>query len=131
MNNKIMKIINNIKEFLRNLFKKSDLMLNKPQANNGVNSNKNNVKINTIQQLKNENKRNRTIQEIIDITEKNPENLKNLDIEQLKLIDNYYVEKNAKMKEQLNSLYKKIDIVKKDINALNRVIDKYELKSNS
>lgn len=131
MNNKIMKIINNIKEFLRNLFKKSDLMLNKPQANNGVNSNKNNVKINTIQQLKNENKRNRTIQEIIDITEKNPENLKNLDIEQLKLIDNYYVEKNAKMKEQLNSLYKKIDIVKKDINALNSVIDKYELKSNS
>lgn len=98
MNNRIMKIIKNIKNFLCNLFKKSNLMLNKPQANKGVNSNQNNGKINTIQQLKNENKRNRTIQEIVDIIEKNPENLKNLNVEQLKLINNYYVENNSKMK---------------------------------
>lgn len=131
MSNNLKRIIDIIKNFFHNLFKKTNLMLNKPQENNTVKIYSNVPKVNSIDEIKAENKKNKTIQEIIDITEKNPEILKNLNADQLELIDNYYVEKNKKMKEQVNLLYKKIDIVKKELNAVDQIIEKYNLKSNN
>ena len=52
----------------------------------------NETKINSIDKLKQENKKRENIKEIVEITEKNPEVLNNLSVKQLKVIDNYYDE---------------------------------------
>lgn len=88
MKNSIQKIYINIKNFLANIFKKKNLMLEEPKEKNSKNSSE----ISNIEKLRKENENRQKIKEIIDITEKNPDVLDNLSIKQLRVIDNYYDE---------------------------------------
>ncbi len=88
MKNSIQKIYINIKNFLANIFKKKNLMLEEPKEKNIKNSSE----ISNIEKLRKENENRQKIKEIIDITEKNPDVLDNLSIKQLRVIDNYYDE---------------------------------------
>lgn len=93
MSNIIQKISINIKEFLRNIFKKKKLMLEQPRNVKAEEKDKNVLKeLSDIEKLRNEKKDREKMKEIIDITEENPELLDNLSIKQLKAIDNYYDE---------------------------------------
>lgn len=86
MKETIQKMYTNIKEFFYNIFNKNKLMLEEPKNKS------NETKINSIDKLKQENKKRENIKEIVEITEKNPEVLNNLSVKQLKVIDNYYDE---------------------------------------
>lgn len=88
MKNSIQKIYINIKNFLANILKKKNLMLEEPKEKNIKNSSE----ISNIEKLRKENENRQKIKEIIDITEKNPDVLDNLSIKQLRVIDNYYDE---------------------------------------
>ncbi len=85
----IQKIYINIKEFLASIFKKKNLMLEEPKAEVET---KKNFELNDLEKLRKESENRQKINEIIDITEKNPGLLENLSIKQLQVIDNYYDE---------------------------------------
>lgn len=92
MKETIQKMYTNIKEFFYNIFNKNKLMLEEPKEEVEAKNKSNEIKINSIDKLKQENKKRENIKEIVEITEKNPEVLNNLSVKQLKVIDNYYDE---------------------------------------
>lgn len=85
----IQKIYINIKEFLASIFKKKNLMLEEPKVEVET---KKNFELSDLEKLRKESENRQKINEIIDITEKNPGLLENLSIKQLQVIDNYYDE---------------------------------------
>lgn len=75
------RISNKIKSFLNRIFNKKQLMI---ESKNSLEDEKRNK----TQEIERQNEK--TIKEIIDMTESNPELLNNLSIKKLKVIDKYY-----------------------------------------
>ena len=76
--------LNKMKQFFFNIFKKDKLLLE------GSNNSKTNEKKgnNIIQQLKDENKKEQTLESIVSIIENNPESIKGLKNSEIKEINN-------------------------------------------
>ena len=128
----ISKIVEKIKNFLNKIFSNKTVMLNEGQdkvVNKNIENNISMKKTNVVEEIKRDNKKKQTVQEIIDMTEKNPSLLKNLSYDQLDVIDNYYKEENAKLKEEIQIINKKIAIVKTRIAESDKLIDKYNLNA--
>lgn len=128
----ISKIVEKIKNFLNKIFSNKTVMLNEGQdkaVNKNIENNISMKKTNVVEEIKRDNKKKQTVQEIIDMTEKNPSLLKNLSYDQLDVIDNYYKEENAKLKDEIQIINKKIAIVKTRIAESDKLIDKYNLNA--
>ena len=128
----ISKIVEKIKNFLNKIFSNKTVMLNEGQdkvVNKNIENNISMKKTNVVEEIKRDNKKKQTVQEIIDMTEKSPSLLKNLSYDQLDVIDNYYKEENAKLKEEIQIINKKIAIVKTRIAESDKLIDKYNLNA--
>lgn len=102
MDDFLQRVSEKIKNFLNKIFGKKELMIedgnqNKIQKIQNVNK----EKTNEIDKLKQEAKREKTVNEIVQITEENPELLDNLSIKQLKVIDKYYDENLEKINKRL------------------------------
>lgn len=98
---KLSEFWNKIKKLFSNIFKKEKLLLDGSNKNvtNEVRNN------NLIQQLKEENKKEQTLESIVNIIESNPESIKMLKNSEIKEINNYY-------KKKLEMIDKKIDMMK-------------------
>ena len=128
----ISKIVEKIKNFLNKIFSNKTVMLNEGQdkvVNKNIENNISMKKTNVVEEIKRDNKKKQTVQEIIDMTEKSPSLLKNLSYDQLDVIDNYYKEENAKLKDEIQIINKKIAIVKTRIAESDKLIDKYNLNA--
>lgn len=127
MNNFINRIIEKIKSFLNKIFSNKTAMLNEGQEN--VVNNSVDTKINVVEEIKRENKKEQTVKEIIDITEKNPYLLENLSLEKLDVIDNYYKDENKKLESEIKLMNRKIDIIKEKIEESDKIINKYNTEA--
>lgn len=127
MNNFINRIIEKIKSFLNKIFSNKTAMLNEGQKN--VVNNSVDTKINVVEEIKRENKKEQTVKEIIDITEKNPYLLENLSLEKLDVIDNYYKDENKKLESEIKLMNRKIDIIKEKIEESDKIINKYNTEA--
>lgn len=99
--NKLSEFWNKIKQLFFNIFKKEKLLLN--ASNKSITNQERNS--NLIQQLKEENKKEQTLESIVNIIERNPESIKELKNNQIKEINNYY-------KKKIEMIDKKIDMMK-------------------
>ena len=99
--NKLSEFWNKIKQLFSNVFKKEKMLLN--ASNKSITNQERNS--NLIQQLKEENKKEQTLESIVNIIERNPESIKELKNNQIKEINNYY-------KKKIEMIDKKIDMMK-------------------
>ncbi|MCR5146480.1 MAG: hypothetical protein K6B70_03935 [Clostridia bacterium] len=122
-----------IKAFFARIFNKNKLMLQEADTQeiteeqtinveNTAQENTAEKKHNTIQILKNENKKNQTVNEIIEIVEANPELMVNLTDEQLDVIDEYYINANKKLKQEIEIMNNKIADIKSTIKKMDNQI---------
>ncbi|HBC84962.1 MAG TPA: hypothetical protein DCZ30_06110 [Clostridiales bacterium] len=102
----IQKIYINIKNFFTSIFKKKNLMLEEPKAENKI---KNSSELNNIEKLRKESENRQKVKEIIDITENNPELLENLSIKQLQVIDSYYDESLEEINKKIADFRAKLN----------------------
>ena len=72
--------------------------------------------VNPVEVMKVENRKKQITNEIIELVDQNPKALNYLNTEQLRFIDNYYVDDMKKLENTLNSL-------QKDIEDLDRLIE--------
>ena len=72
--------------------------------------------VNPVEVMKIENRKKQITKEIIELVDQNPKALNYLNDEQLKFIDNYYVEDIKKLNASLKS-------IQKDIDDLDRLIE--------
>lgn len=126
MNNFIAKIVEKIKSFLNKIFSNKTAMLNEGQNHNINNIQK---KSNIVEEIKKENKKNQTVQDIIDITESNPYLLENLSMEQLDVIDNYYIDENQKLENEIKTMNKKIDVIKNKLEDCDKILNNYNAEA--
>ena len=121
MSNWLREICNKIKYFVNNLFHKNNLMLKSSESDYENNMEKAHEK-NTIDIIKEDNKRNQLTEEIIEIVEKNPEALKGLSNEKLKFINDYYDEDIKRINNNISKVQNEIKDIQKIINYYNRKI---------
>ncbi len=115
MSNWLREICNKIKYFVNNLFYKNNLMLKSSESDYENNMEKAHEK-NTIDIIKEDNKRNQLTEEIIEIVEKNPEALKGLSNEKLKFINDYYDEDIKRINNNISKVQNEIKDIQKTIN---------------
>lgn len=115
--------LDNMMFFFKKVFKKNNLMLNEgnkdleeKQTNTTRQFNNMNQIVNPVEVMKIENRKKQITKEIIELVDQNPKALNYLNDEQLKFIDNYYVEDIKKLNASLKS-------IQKDIDDLDRLIE--------
>lgn len=122
-----------IKAFFARIFNKNKLMLKEAdkqeiteeQIINVENTAQENIaeeSLNTVEILKEENKKNQTVNEIIEIVEANPKLMENLTDEQLDVIDQYYINANKKLKQEIEIMNNKIANIKESIKKMDNQI---------
>ena len=130
MSSFVNKIFNSIKNFFNRLFNNEKPMLNKASdEGNVINFKQESVDNNSISIIKKENKKKQTVKEIVSMTEKNPELLKNLSYEQLDVIDKYYKEENERLQKEIDIINEKVKHVKGKIISYDEIIKKYNLNA--
>ena len=130
MSSFVNKIFNSIKNFFNRLFNNEKPMLNKASdEGNVINFKQESVDNNSISIIKKENKKKQTVKEIVSMTEKNPELLKNLSYEQLDVIDKYYKEENERLQKEIDIINEKVKDVKGKIISYDEIIKKYNLNA--
>lgn len=115
MSNWLREICNKIKGFINGLFHKNNLMLKSSESDYENNMEKAHEK-NTIDIIKEDNKRNQLTEEIIEIVEKNLEALKGLSNEKLKFINDYYDEDIKRINNNISKVQNEIKDIQKIIN---------------
>jgi hypothetical protein len=125
-------LLQKLKDLFARIFKKNKLMLK--EADNQAVTDVQTVPVentvnslveqtpNTIEELKEENKRNQTVNEIIDMVEANPELMENLTEEQLDVIDEYYINANKKVLEEIDIMNEKISAITENIRMMDQQI---------
>lgn len=125
-------LLQKLKDLFARIFKKNKLMLK--EADNQAITDVQTVPVentvnsfaeltpNTIEELKEENKRNQTVNEIIDMVEANPELMENLTEEQLDVIDEYYINANKKLLEEIDVMNEKISAITENIKMMDQQI---------
>ena len=116
--------LDNMMFFFKKVFKKDQLMLNEGNKELEENTQENKVRqfnnmnqiVNPVEVMKVENRKKQITNEIIELVDQNPKALNYLNNEQLRFIDNYYVDDMKKLENTLNSL-------QKDIEDLDRLIE--------
>lgn len=73
---------------------------------------------NIVEKLKEENKKNQTVSEIIEMVEAKPELMENLSDEQLDVIDDYYIKANERVKEEIEAIDQKIASITETIRKM-------------
>lgn len=112
-----MEFLNKIKSFFSRIFSNSKLMLDKPKEktnmsdNQFVNVSSYGKSKNTIEMLKKENLKNKTINDIIKMVESNPKLMRDLSFEQLDVIDKYYINATKNLAGEIELLDRKIEKV--------------------
>ena len=118
----IKEIIERVKQFFERLFgSHKNLMLNKAQENNYPPVEKQNQieKESIINTLQMENKKNQTMSDIINITEKNPQVLEHLEPIKLEVINDYYRKENSELNEKIKKENQKLKELNDAIKFLN------------
>jgi hypothetical protein len=125
-------LLQKLKDLFARIFKKNKLMLK--EADNQAVTDVQTVPVentvnsfveqtpNIIEELKEENKRNQTVNEIIDMVEANPELMENLTEEQLDVIDEYYINANKKVLEEIDIMNEKISAITENIRMMDQQI---------
>lgn len=116
--------LDNMMFFFKKVFKKDQLMLNEGNKELEENTQENKIRqfnnmnqiVNPVEVMKVENRKKQITNEIIELVDQNPKALNYLNNEQLRFIDNYYVDDMKKLENTLNSL-------QKDIEDLDRLIE--------
>ncbi len=121
MSNWLREIYNKIKSFVNNLFHKNNLMLKSSESTDENNMEKAHEK-NTIDIIKEDNKKNQLTEKIIEIVEKNPEALKGLSDDKLRFINDYYDEDIKRINNNIDKVQNEIKDIQKIINYYNRKI---------
>lgn len=128
--------IQKIKNFFSKIFGKNNLLLKEPENQSISNSESNSVSINdkktlnTIEILKEQNRQNKTIDEIISLVERNPKVMVNLTDDQLEVIDNYYINANNRIKKEIDIIDKKISDISEYIEQMNKRISTMNSENN-
>lgn len=124
MSSRIKNGLDNMMFFFKRVFKKNNLMLNEGNNELEEDSSKGKTRqfhnmnqiVNPVEVMKVENRKKQITKEIIELVDKNPKALNYLNDEQLRFIDNYYVEDIKKLNESIKS-------IQKDIDDLDRLIE--------
>lgn len=129
----IKEIIERVKQFFERLFgSHKNLMLNKAQENNypPVEKQDQIEKESIINTLQMENKKNQTMSDIINITEKNPQVLEHLEPIKLEVINDYYRKENNELNEKIKKENQKLKELNDAIKFLNEQLKIIESQTN-
>lgn len=129
----IKEIIERVKQFFERLLgSHKNLMLNKAQENNypPVEKQDQIEKESIINTLRMENKKNQTMSDIINITEKNPQVLEHLDPIKLEVINDYYRKENSELNEKIKKENQKLKELNDAIKFLNEQLKIIKSQTN-
>lgn len=129
----IKEIIERVKQFFERLFgSHKNLMLNKAQENNypPVEKQDQIEKESIINTLQMENKKKQTMNDIINITEKNPQVLEHLEPIKLEVINDYYRKENSELNEKIKKENQKLKELNDAIKFLNEQLKIIESQTN-
>ena len=119
MSNFIKNFVGNFKSFVQRIFNNKTLLLSDKTDNYDKDQIYTKNETNIIDELSLENKKNQTMNEIIELIETQPKVLYKLNSKQLNIVENYYNEENEKLQNEINEKKKKIKYAKDLLERLN------------
>lgn len=129
--------IQKIKFFFSKIFGKNNLLLKESESQTvsdsesiSENNDVDKKSLNTIEVLKEQNRQNKTIDEIISLVERNPKVMVNLNDDQLDVIDNYYIKANNRIKKEIDIIDEKINSITEYIEQMNEKISNMNVDNN-